>query len=456
MINDREKQLARHCISFALENGADAARASLNKCVTDGCTMLNGELDKVTHSADRSIYLYLYSDGRYGTFSTNRLEKDELEDFIVKAIGMVKMLGEDRCRQLPDPARTAKDAVTGQELGLRDPSYDEMDTEKRLKLASELSVYSAVTAEENEEWKLISEECEYSDTIDDNFTTDSLGFEGRHTETAFTCFTEMTIESARGDKYSGHWWESSSHLNRVDVSGCGRTALKRAVRQIGPKKRRSGHYRMVVDSTVATRLVSPLFSALNASAIQQKMSFLDGTLGMKEFPEELTVMDMARTPGKSGSRLYDTEGVATSDAPVIKEGVVSRYFVNTYMAAKTGYEPTVEDISRPCLMPFIKGKTLNSAEKELSLDALMRLCGNGILVTGFNGGNCNPVTGDFSFGIEGFAFSRGRITHPVKEMLITGNMMSLWNNIIAAGNDARECTRWQIPSLAFEMVSFSA
>ena len=90
------------------------------------------------------------------------------------------------------------------------------------------------------------------------------------------------------------------------------------------------------------------------------------------------------------------------------------------------------------------------------MNELLCHCGNGILVTGFNGGNCNPVTGDFSFGIEGFAFSRGKITHPVKEMLITGNMLSLWNSITAAGNDARECTRWQIPSLAFEDVSFSA
>ena len=126
------------------------------------------------------------------------------------------------------------------------------------------------------------------------------------------------------------------------------------------------------------------------------------------------------------------------------------------MAAKTRFAPTVEDISRPYLLPFAKGKDWTSEEKDLSLKAIMRYCGNGILVTGFNGGNCNPATGDFSFGIEGFAFSRGRIVHPVREMLITGNMMTLWNSIIAAGNDARECTRWQIPSLAFEGVSFSA
>ena len=98
MITSEEIYLSRHCISHALECGASAARVYLNKSVSDSYTMLNGELDKVTHSADRSIYIYLFADGKYGTFSTNRLEMTELEDFISKAIGMVRMLGEDECR----------------------------------------------------------------------------------------------------------------------------------------------------------------------------------------------------------------------------------------------------------------------------------------------------------------------------------------------------------------------
>jgi PmbA protein len=99
---------------------------------------------------------------------------------------------------------------------------------------------------------------------------------------------------------------------------------------------------------------------------------------------------------------------------------------------------------------------LAAEEKEVSLQTILQECSSGILVTGFNGGNCNPVSGDFSFGIEGFAFSKGKITHPVREMLITGNMVSLWNNLIAAGSDYRKSARWQTGSLAFENVSFSA
>ena len=454
MINTNEINIAKHCIAYAMEHGADAARVSLNKSVMDGYTLLNGELDKVTHSADRSIYLYIFADKKYGTFSTNRLEKAELEDFILKAIEMVRMLGEDECRGLPDFERMEKGAKTGRELDLYDEAYESSSAEKRLEKAKSISIFSRT--QDCEQYSLISEECEYSESIDDNYLTDSQGFEGRHTETMFYCFAETTIKAADGNKYSGFWWEAAQKEDSLDCRGCAEKALKKAAGQIGPQKRRSGNYKMIVENNVASRLLSPIVSALNASAIQQKVSFLDGTLGEQIFPEGMTLMDMARTPGKSGSRLFDTEGVATKDCPIIENGRICQYFVSTYMSRKMDIEPTIEDLSRPVLMPYLKDGDLSANEKEVSLQTIMRKCSNGILVTGFNGGNCNPVSGDFSFGVEGFAFSKGKITHPVREMLITGNMTDLWNNLIAAGNDYRPSARWQIGTLAFEHVSFSA
>ncbi len=79
-----------------------------------------------------------------------------------------------------------------------------------------------------------------------------------------------------------------------------------------------------------------------------------------------------------------------------------------------------------------------------------------MLVTGFNGGNSNPTTGDFSFGIEGILFRDGKPLHPVREMLMTGNIITLWNNLLYAGNDPRPCMSKQIPTLAFGNVVLSA
>lgn len=456
MITQDEILIARKCIETAVRKGADAVRVSLNKCVSDSVSMLNGEVDKVSHAADRSLYIYIFTDDRYGTFSTNRLDAEELDTFIGNAIDMVRMLGKDECRRLPSPDRTAKDAVSGLELDLYDSCYENSDSDQRLAKAKKLSSFKEIIKGSHDEYSLISEECEYSETCDDTLLIDSQGFEGRHLETTFSAFSEMTVEDSEGNKYSGFWWENTPKSTDLDVAQVSGTALERAISQIGPKNKRGGRYKMVVDRSVASRLISPVITALNASSIQQKMSFLEGKLGEKVFSEGMTLMDMARTPGKSGSRLFDTEGVATADSPIISSGTVCQYFVNTYMAEKMQIAPTVEDISRPFLKPYLKGKDLTYEEKEVSLKDILTLCGSGIYVTGFNGGNCNPVTGDFSYGVEGFAFSRGKITHPVKEMLITGNIIELWNELTAAGTDARESSRWQIPTLAFENVSFSA
>jgi PmbA protein len=89
-------------------------------------------------------------------------------------------------------------------------------------------------------------------------------------------------------------------------------------------------------------------------------------------------------------------------------------------------------------------------------DELMAAVGEGILITGFNGGNSNSATGDFSYGIEGFFFQGGRIVHPVRELLMTGNFVSLWNELSLVADDARPCMEKQIPSLAFGSVDISA
>ena len=453
LLTDNEIGMARFCIERALELGASAIRVSLNKNVTDSATVFNGQLDKVTHSSDRSIFLYLFVDGKYGTFSTNCLDRADLDAFLIKAIDTTRLLESDPCRSLPQKERTVQDAVTGLEAGLFDKAYFEEDVDSRIAKALRLSKYEKLMASPSEDWSLISEECEWSDSVDDTILLDSQGLEARHTETSAGCFCEMNVSDKEGNKYSGYWWDSSWSADKVNLEECAEKALKKVLKQFSPKRSRGGKYKMVVDTSVASRLLTPVINALNASSVQQKMSFLEDSLGKKLFPANLTIMDMGREAGKLGARLYDSEGVAVRNAPIIENGVVKQYFTNTYLAAKTGFEPTVEDVSRPCVKAFVQ---TGESSGNIELQDILKLCGSGVYVTGFNGGNSNPVTGDFSFGVEGFRFKNGKITHPVKEMLITGNLIELWNNLIAAGSDARACTRWQIPSLAFSDVCFSA
>jgi PmbA protein len=127
-----------------------------------------------------------------------------------------------------------------------------------------------------------------------------------------------------------------------------------------------------------------------------------------------------------------------------RKRVLNTYFIDTYNAKKMNVEPT---ISSPSLL------VMKTGSKDL--DGLTAGVSNGILVTGFNGGNCNSSTGDFSYGIEGFLIENGKLTVPVSEMNITGNMLSLWNSLVETGNDPRLSSSWRIPSLVFDGVDFS-
>ena len=208
---------------------------------------------------------------------------------------------------------------------------------------------------------------------------------------------------------------------------------------------------MIVDNTCSSRVISPIFQALNGSNIQQQNSFLLNKKGEKVFSHKFTLLDNPHWRGMSGSRYFDGDGIATRPMDIIRNGVVQTYFINTYSANKMGCTPTVESAS----VPHFSLDEFPEDMRNLTHTEMMKIMDKGILVTGFNGGNCNGLTGDFSYGIEGFYFEGGEILFPVREMNISGNIVSLWRNLAMVGNDARTCSRWLIPSLAFENVEFT-
>lgn len=443
MITEEERKLTGEALEMALKHGASKARITLAKSQEDLVATLNGEVDRVTRCLDRSMSIALFVDGRFGSFSTNKLEREALDSFMAKAVGTVRMLSPDGCRDLPDKERCCHSAITGNELDLVDPQYGDITPELRRKTALDAAAFGKYS---REGWELISEEGEYSDSIYDTLLMDTNGLECRHTETSFDYGVEATIE-AGGEKYSAYWWESSSRFKGLDCSLCGNVAADKAAAQIGSDAVESGKYTMVVDSEVASKMVSPILQALNAYSLQQNNSFLMDSKGKRLFPEGLTIMDLPFIKGQNCSKLFDSEGVAVKEEPIISEGVVCKYFVNTYMAGKMNLEPTVEEAVRPAVLPWpVKG---------LDRDTILDRCGEGILITDFNGGNCNSATGDFSYGIEGFYFKGGKPVKPVSGMIVTGNFLKLWSRFAAAGDDARPCMSKLIPTLAFEEVDFS-
>ena len=232
--------------------------------------------------------------------------------------------------------------------------------------------------------------------------------------------------------------------NDLTKQGIGTKALERVLRKIGQRKVASGKYTMVVDNRNYGQLLSPVINALYGSAIQQKNSFLLDKIGQQVMGEHVILRDEPHLTRTLGARYFDNEGVATQPRTVFDKGVLRTYYIDTYSANKMGVQQT---ISSPSVLTMELGTQ--------DLDGLIAGVDKGIFVTGFNGGNCNSSTGDFSYGVEGFLIERGKLTQPLSEMNITGNMLSLWSHLAAVGNDPCPVSSWRIPSLLFTEVDFS-
>lgn len=682
-ISDAEREIADKSVQMALDAGASAVMVSLDKAKTEIYALLDGEIDNIRQTGDRSLTFNIYADGKYGTFSTNRFEEDSLRDFLCKAVETVRMLVADPFRGLPDKKDLATDAVNGDEMGLCWYGYDSVSRDEKLEMAKRVSVFGEFSAPSSDRnWRVVSEEVEYNNTLSDTYLTSSDGCRCRQTETSFEVSSQATVEDNDGNKYTGLWWDYDVSPEKVLASECGRKAVEMAVMQISPVNADKGKYTMVVSRLVSGRLLQPVLNALSTLSVYQKSSFLVDALGKQVFSKGLNVVDMPLEKGKSGAILFETDGRACRNREIITDGVVKENFTSIYMSRKLGIPPTSSCPNRPVLLPFVSEALLGGerggghcgvsgagfggyglggdcgevsgdgreadlgvasgagfgaasgggrgtelagglgaelgavnggergvelgvvngggrgvelgaasddgrgvdrgemsgsglggdcgevsvdvfgavngggrgtglgavnggecgaelggersgghcgvsgdgrdasglggvsgdgrgveldvvngggrgvglsaasgdghgaelgavngagcgteladglgAERGLKADSfvneiaqrdILDLCGSGILVTDFNGGNCNSATGDFSYGVSGFLFENGKITSPIDSMLITGNMTDLWSNLLAAGSDPVPGMSRQVPTLAFRDVTFNA
>lgn len=437
MISKEQKELARWSMKQCLSFGCQAVRVNIYSGTNTDFEVLNTQLDKLQQSSENQLVFNVYVDGKFGSFSTNRMVKEELLLFMERAVESVRFLAPDSCRQLPDPIRYFKGDMP--DLDLYDALMGQVSPDEKLELA-----HAAAAEILDKDPRIVSVQSSYSDGESFSFTVASNGFEGENAHSYFSLSVVVSVKGDGEERPEAFWYDQSLTWKELKKSGIGTIALERALQKLGQQKVASGKYAMLVDPMNSGRLLGPLLSALSGGAIQQKNSFLLDKLGEKVLSDKVTVIDNPHTPHSFGARYFDNEGVATQKRFVFEKGVLKMNFIDTYYSKKLNVEPTISSISQ--LVFELGTKSLN--ELTQSID-------KGILITGFNGGNCNSSSGDFSYGIEGFLIENGKRTLPISEMNVTGNMLELWQNILEVGNDPRLNNAYQIPSLLFKDVDFS-
>lgn len=402
----------------------------------DNIILRDTKVEKMLRATSLSLAINLYLDGRDGFFYTNDLRPESVETFIKQAYETTRLLEPDESRTLSDPERYYKGG--GPDLKNFDASLSEMAPEDKLRLLQETAAEV-----EGADKRIISMQTRYMDRGHQAHYLISNGFDGFEQSSYCTLTSIISVEGEGGQHPMDGWGETRLFFDQMPRKGIAPTALSRTLRKIGQRPAPSGKYRMILESPCAGNFLQPLLNAMNGQALQQKTSFLMDKLGKQVVSQLVNIVDDPLIPGTRGAALFDFDGVATKRRELFTDGRLQTFFIDTQTSKKLGMKPTTQGIHHLIMKPG-----------EKSLDEAIADSNRAILVTDFNGGNCDPATGNFSYGIEGFLIEQGVITQPISGMNITGNMLDVWQRLSLVCNDADPWETELIPSLGFEDVSF--
>jgi PmbA protein len=436
-MNTNEKYaLANLVMDHALKNGAEQVSVSIDDSRRSDIDIRDQKIDKLKESVRNSLTIELFVEKKYSVHSTSRLKKEELFRFIEEAIAATRFLAEDEYRSLPETELYYKGG--GNDLKILDTKIDALDAKTKIDLANQVHDEAFKKDE-----RIISVTSTYSDRISNRVLVTSNGFKGDTSSSNVSLAAEVSVKGETG-RPSDYWNENAIFFEKLLKTGIGTKALERAIRKLEPKKIKSGKYPVIIENRTVSSVLYPLYSALLGYSIYRKQSFLIGKENKAVASTKLTVYDDPFIQSGFGSALFDSEGLATVKRPIIEGGILHNFYIDTYYGKKLKMKPTTGDSTN---LIFTTG--------DKDLKNMMLSINKGVLITGFNGGNCNGSTGDFSYGIEGFYIENGKIVHPVNEMNISGNMNHFWFSLVELGNDVLEGEAFKTPSMIFEDVDLS-
>lgn len=277
--------------------------------------------------------------------------------------------------------------------------------------------------------------------IKDVFIANSYGDEISGRSTFFNMWIVIKSWSPRGESsfetmYATRRLDENAILDEAGYAG------RLSPSFIGAKQVPSGTYDVIftplASSLILDTVLSPAFSALN---VQEKRSPLRGKLGEKILSDDVTIYDDPHMPWAPGSSEFDDEGLRTTKKPLFEKGVLRNYVYDTYTALREGRESTGNAVRRSLTAPPVPMVyNLKIEPGKVNPDQMIREVKRGIIVYFMIGyWMSNPVNGNVSATIShGYYIENGEIKHPVKGIVISGNIYEmLGKKLEALGNDPK-------------------
>lgn len=425
MTGDLE-ELLRSVLGRAGERGATAADGFLVEERRFATTVRLGEVETVTHARDQRLALRVFVGTASAAASTSDLSRASLERVVDEATALARVTAGDPAAGLPET----------QELVGPVPDLDLLDTAGDPEPEAKIAVARRAEAAALEADPRItnSEGAECWDRRARYVYATSSGFAAGYA-TSSCGLTVSPVASQDGDMQRDSWYTVARKRAALDdPSLVGRTAAARALRRLGGRKVRTVEVPVIFDPETAASLVRAVAGAASGPSLYRRASFLLDRLGTRVASTAVTIVDDARVPGALGSRPFDGEGLPTRRTVLVAAGVLETYLLDTYSARKLGLRST-HHATRDGSGVTVGTTNLMLLPGAATPEELIASVDEGLYVTELIGFGVNGVTGDYSRGAVGLWIERGRLSHPVHEVTIAGNLLTMLAAIEGVGND---------------------
>jgi TldD protein len=176
---------------------------------------------------------------------------------------------------------------------------------------------------------------------------------------------------------------------------------------------------------------------LEADIVDKEASIYRGKVGRQVASPLVNGVDDATVANGWGSFSFDDEGTPAQRTVLFEDGVLRGMLYDRLRAEKDAVPSTGNGRRQSYASPPIARMTntyiLNGSSKP---DDILSSTERGVFVTALGGGQTNPASGDFVFGIsEGFLIENGRVGKPVRGANLIGRAMEVMSSIDAVADD---------------------
>ncbi|HET6950939.1 MAG TPA: TldD/PmbA family protein [Acidimicrobiales bacterium] len=386
-----------------------------------------GAVESLTQATSSGLGVRVVRDGRQGFAYAGSLDPGVIAEVLAEARDNAVYAEPEEWVGLAEP-----DGVAPPEVELWRDGLAELATDRKVEMALELE--RAVRARDP---RIVGVRvAAWGDGSGAGAVATSTGIAVAGRATSCHLSVQALAEEA-GETKSGYGVSVGREPAEVDLAQAADDAADRATRLLGAVQPASGTVTLVLEPLMAATLLGVVAGTLNGESVLKGRSPFADRLGEQIASPLLTLVDDPTDPRSLGADSHDGEGLATRRIRLIEGGVLQAFLHNTMTGRRAGVPSTASAVRGFRSTPGVGAQALAASPGSGTLDDLVAAVDHGVLVqsmTGLHSG-VNPVSGDFSVGVEGLMVRDGTRAEPIREATVASTLQRLLLDIAAVGGE---------------------